>query len=154
MRFFCVKIKRRSTLALFLIVCLFSLICFDFLNNNTHKNHVITIDEQIAFLNDLGYKVNQKLYEKDIVIPYKFSEVFENYNNVQLAAGYNLKKYSGRKARLYCYSLFDDIGLNAGYVANIIIYENTIIGGDISSSSINGKMMPLMEKEHNENSKT
>ncbi|MBO5726224.1 MAG: DUF4830 domain-containing protein [Clostridia bacterium] len=105
-------------------------------------------------MKDLGYIVNQKLYEKDIIIPYKFSDVFNNYNDVQLAAGYNLKKYSGKTARLYCYSLFDNKGTDAGYVANIIIYENTIIGGDISSSSLNGKMMPLIKKEHNENSKT
>ncbi len=144
--FFCIKVKCKRTLAFFLIICLISIISFELLNCFSSEDKIIGDEECVDFLNELGYNANRLLYEKDIFIPEKFGEVFENYNRLQIISGYNLKKYSGKTAKLFCYKISDAQGLETEYNANIIVYENTIIGGDISSVSIDGKMMPLKKK--------
>lgn len=137
----------------FLFVILLSILCFDCLSSQI-TSKTLDNDELIDFFNSLGYSVEEQHSNKSIVIPSKFSSVFENYNKIQLAAGYDLKVYSGKKAELFSYRILDGNGQPTNYNANIIVYENTIIGGDISSVNFDGKMFPLIEKVKNENSKT
>ncbi len=155
MPFFCIKVKSKVTLAIFLLVTVFSVICFDFLNSVAVSHSAITNDDRIAFLKELGYNTsNNQPREKSIVIPTHFGDVFKNYNELQIMAGYNLEKYRGKQAKLFSYKILSNEGNATEYNANIIVYENIIIGGDISSVDIDGNMLPLWEKDKNENSTT
>lgn len=102
--------------------------------------------ERIAFIENLGYTVNhnQKEQSKQVEIPYIFSSTYEGYQQIQLKAGYDLKKYAGKKATLYTYNLIYES--RSDVYANLLVADNVIIGGDISAISVvDGFIKPLID---------
>ena len=62
--------------------------------------------KRVEFLKSFGLAVNETPTEvKNITIPENFSEVYKNYNNLQIESGFNLEKYKGKSAQVYTYSL-------------------------------------------------
>lgn len=111
-------------------------------NENLHSGEYR--EERIAFIENMGYKVNGNAPEdiKEIEIPNVFSDVYEQYQKIQLEAGFDLKKYSGRKATLYTYNL--NYSNRTDVYAHILVSDSVIIGGDISALSVSdGFMKPL-----------
>lgn len=107
-------------------------------------------DERILFINNLGYEVERDSFtSKNIIIPTEFSDVFKNYNKIQQKAGYDLSEYKGNEVELFSYK--SAVDARQKYNINLIVFENTVIGGDISSVAIDGKIYPLQSKESNEN---
>ena len=92
----------------------------------------------------MGYKVNREIPEeqKQIEIPYVFSDIYKQYNEIQQKAGYGLEKYAGSKAELYTYSLIYENRTDV--YAHLLVVDGKIIGGDISALSVtNGFINPL-----------
>ncbi len=101
--------------------------------------------ERIAFVENLGYLVNKNQTEvvKQVEIPYLFSDTYEQYQKVQLKAGYDLKKYAGSKATLYTYNLIYENRTDV--YANLLVADDVIIGGDISALAVDdGFIKPLI----------
>ena len=101
--------------------------------------------ERIAFIENLGYLVNKNQTEviKQVEIPNVFSATYEQYQQIQLQAGYDLKKYAGSKATLYTYNIvYKD---RTDVYANLLVANDVIIGGDISALSVSdGFIKPLI----------
>lgn len=106
---------------------------------------IIDNSSRINFIKNLGIIPNEDLIEeKELFIPEKFTDVWEIYNAVQRSAGYDLSLFSGKSAKLYKYEIPNfNKDLNA-YV-NLIVLDGKVIGGDISSTELNGFMLPLKE---------
>ena len=98
---------------------------------------------RVEYLSGLGYTVDETAISvKEIVIPEKFSDVYNEYNRLQQTAGFDLSRYRGNKAVVYTYRLSD----SEDTVINLIVSDNNIIGGDISSVRIDGEMKALERK--------
>ena len=134
----------------FFCVTLVCIITVDVISCAATNGAVSTNEERISFINNLGYEVERDSFtRKNIVIPNDFSDVFKNYNKIQQKAGYDLSKYKGNEVELFSYKSVVDT--RQKYNINLIIFENTVIGGDISSVAIDGEIYPLQSKESNEN---
>ena len=84
-----------------------------------------TDTNNIVFLKGYGWEVRTKAVEKeDIIIPKPFDRVYENYNDIQLKAGLDLRPYMGMKGVRYTYI--------------VICINNEPVGGDIMTVSIHG----------------
>lgn len=94
------------------------------------------------FLSDLGYEYNEIFTKRAFTVPNEFDMVYNNYNEMQKEAGYNLSPYRGKSCTMFTYELLNHPFGKAN--ANIIVYRGEIIGGDISSVSLDGFMTPLM----------
>lgn len=94
----------------------------------------------IVFLKGYGWEVRTKSVEKeDIIIPKPFDRVYENYNDIQLKAGLDLRPYMGMKGVRYTYIVENypkDVGEEVR--ANVICINNEPVGGDIMTVSIRG----------------
>lgn len=94
----------------------------------------------IVFLKGYGWEVRTKAVEKeDIIIPKPFDRVYENYNDIQLKAGLDLRPYMGMKGVRYTYIVENypkDVGEEVR--ANVICINNEPVGGDIMTVSIRG----------------
>ncbi len=92
---------------------------------------------------DMGYyDVSENPAEVvDVTIPMQFNAVYERYNNLLKEGGYDLTAYKGKKCKRYTYLIPSQ---NAR--ANILVYNGKIIGGDISSITIDGIMKPLEKR--------
>ena len=99
-----------------------------------------TDTNNIVFLKGYGWEVRTKSVEKeDIIIPKPFDRVYENYNDIQLKAGLDLRPYMGMKGERYTYIVENypkDVGEEVR--ANVICINNEPVGGDIMTVSIRG----------------
>lgn len=94
-----------------------------------------------SFLTSLGYEYDGVFTEKIFTIPNEFDMVYNNYNEIQKSAGYDLGKYKGKECVMYTCELYNHPFGRCR--ANIIVYEGEIIGGDISSVNLDGFMTGL-----------
>lgn len=98
---------------------------------------ICTNDDRVAFLEGFGYTVDETPSEiKEVSVPQKFDSVYEKYNDVQRAQGLNLKRYAGRSVTRYTYKI-TNYDCNGEVFANLLIYNNSIIAGDIYSTGEN-----------------
>ena len=115
------------------IIILTTLMFVLFASGETDTNNIV-------FLKGYGWEVRTKSVEKeDIIIPKPFDRVYENYNDIQLKAGLDLRPYMGMKGVRYTYIVENypkDVGEEVR--ANVICINNEPVGGDIMTVSIRG----------------
>ena len=100
---------------------------------------ILTNEDRVELIDSLGYTVlPESVEDKQIIIPNKFNDVYTEYNKLQQKGGFDLKNFSGLTANVYKYKV-DGKDL---YI-NIILCDGVLIGGDVSSSELNGEMLPL-----------
>ena len=80
---------------------------------------------------------------KEVLIPDEFDEVFERYNKIQKEAGMDLSPYHGKRVKCWTYRVLN-IPDQGEVMANLYVYKNKIIGGDISSARLDGFMHGLV----------
>ena len=112
----------------------------EFVNTSSSiGNKIVTNEDRVELISSLGYTVLPEIVEeKQIIIPNKFNDVYMKYNDLQQKSGFDLKNFSGLKANVYKYKI-DGKDL----FVNIILSDGVLIGGDVSSSELNGEMSPL-----------
>ena len=102
---------------------------------------VATVQEQISFLSELGYKVKEfPVYADEVNVPKEFDSAYTKYNELQKSQGLNLEKYTGKTVMRYTYELQD--AEEQTYVT-LLIYKNRIIGGDVTVMGENGSVCGL-----------
>ena len=127
-------------MAVFLLVFVLFLVLLEFVNTSSSiGNKIVTNEDRVELISSLGYTVLPEIVEeKQIIIPNKFNDVYMKYNDLQQKSGFDLKNFSGLKANVYKYKI-DGKDL----FVNIILSDGVLIGGDVSSSELNGEMSPL-----------
>ena len=84
----------------------------------------------------------------EVVLPDKPDMVYEEYNKIQKAAGFDLTPYYGKTVTRYTYKVHNHKNDTGGSVyANILVYGGKMIGGDIMSVSLSGFMHALSERK-------
>lgn len=109
--------------------------------NETEINYskIKTNEDRIAFLAQFGWKVDEDSVDQiEVVIPEKFDKVFTGYNEIQKRQGLDLSKYKGKTVMRYTYEITNYENENGKVYANVIVYRNKVIGGDICSADVGG----------------
>ena len=100
---------------------------------------VKTNDDRVAFLSQFGWTVKGEPVEStEVIIPAEFDKVFTGYNEIQRRQGLDLSKYKKKKVMRYTYEVTNYEGAEGTVYANIIVYRNRVIGGDICSADVTG----------------
>ena len=108
------------------------------------STNVSTNDDRVKFLADLGWEVTTSPTESSQVrIPQESSAVFDRYNALQKAQGYDLAAYAGKNVMRYVYRVENYPGATEPVYATLLIYKNQIIGGDITDTAANGIIQGL-----------
>lgn len=101
-------------------------------------------DARVQFLTDLGWEVAASPVESNQVkIPAQSSDLFERYNALQKAQGYDLSQYAGKKVMRYVYKINNYPGSTDPVYATLLVYKNQIIGGDVTDTAAKGKVQGL-----------
>lgn len=99
-----------------------------------------TNEDRITFLEQFGWKVNPEPIEiKDVTIPAEFNDVYIQYNNVQKEQGLDLEPYAGKCCKQWVYSV-KNYPQQPDMHATILVFENKVIGGDLSTAALDGFM--------------
>ena len=145
---------RASTLKFFAVVCV-SLVAIITLiafvpaygegsisasgNGEISYTGVKTNEDRIEFLSQFGWEVKpETVEERQITIPSEFDKIFTGYNEIQKRQGLDLSDYKKKKVVRYTYEVTNYNGAEGTVYANLIVYRNRVIGGDICSADVSG----------------
>lgn len=108
-------------------------------NAEYHYDKIKTNEDRIGFLEQFGWKVDSEPVEEvTMKIPREFDRVMTTYNELQKRQGLDLSKYRGREVTRYSYNVTNFPDYNGKVTANVIVYKNRVIGGDVCSSDAEG----------------
>lgn len=115
----------------------------------TNKTVLKTNEERIDYLASYGWTTeNEPIETAETVIPTEFDETYEKYNSLQKEQGYDLTAYKGKTATRYTYKItnYPNEKVKDARI-NMLVYENKLIGVDVSSTEIGGFMHGIDKSE-------
>ena len=96
-------------------------------------------DDRINFLKQFGWEAKAEAVESaEVKVPNEFDKVFTTYNEIQKRQGLDLSGYKGKKVMRYTYEITNYPDYKGTVYANLIVYRDRIIGGDICTADVNG----------------
>ena len=106
---------------------------------NVSYSGVYSNEDRISFISKFGWTVERDPVEEvEITIPAAFDASFSEYNEIQRAQGLDLEKYRGDTATKFTYGVTNYSGYDGAVYIHLIVFDNKIIGGDVSSADANG----------------
>lgn len=94
-----------------------------------------TDEERRAYLESMGWETDTEFETKELTIPENWNNVYNDYNEVQLNQGFDLSNYKGKKVTLYTYTITNYEDLSEGVVADMLVCDGNLIGGDVCNTS-------------------
>ena len=92
-----------------------------------------------SFISSFGWEIKPgEPITEEVTIPDEFDRVFVNYNEIQKRQGLDLSKYRRKTVTRYTYEITNFKNYDGTVFANVIVYRNRVIGGDICSASPDG----------------
>lgn len=94
---------------------------------------------RIAYLESFGWTVSpEPVSIEELLIPKEFDETYTEYLTLQEQQGFDLKRYRGKRVKRYCYEITNYPSGETGVQAGLLVYQGTIVGGDVLSSRLDG----------------
>ncbi len=135
--------KKRLTVLFSVFVCV-CIICYEFYIAGNKIPNAKTNAQRVAFVEQAGYTlVDKNPTSKTVTIPEVFYDVYKNYNALQKKSGYDLSYYKGCEVIIYTYKINPPQNYSGEFLINIIVYNDRVIGGDVSSSTFGEYMLPI-----------
>ena len=96
-------------------------------------------EDRVEFLRQFGWEVKDEPLETvEVVIPTEFDTVFAGYNEIQKAQGLDLGKYKKKTVTRFTYEVTNYPDYDGTVHANVIVYRNRVIGGDVCTADMDG----------------
>ncbi len=126
-----------------IFICIGFICCKIYAVDNLDENAKTNAD-RLLFIKEFGYTVlSSEPVTKAVIIPEVFYDVYKNYNALQKSSGYDLSLYKGCEVTIYTYQINSPQGYEGECAINLIVYNDRIIGGDVSSAALGGFMLPI-----------
>ena len=105
---------------------------------------VKSADDAATFLSQFGWIADAGSAETcEVTIPATFDKVFAGYNELQKSQGLDLSKYKKKTLTRYTFTVTNygantDSDYEGTVYANVLVYRNRVVGGDICSADVSG----------------
>ena len=98
-----------------------------------------TEEDRVGVLRQFGWEVKgEPVKVAEVTIPSEFDKVFSAYNEIQKEQGLDLKKFKNKEVTRYTFSVENYPNYEGTVYANVLVYRNRVIGGDICSADVTG----------------
>lgn len=95
--------------------------------------------DRVEYLRAYGWEVAEEpVATQELLIPEEMDESYDEYLALQKEQGFELEKYAGKRAKRYTYEITNYPTGEAGVQANLLIYKNTVIAGEVLSPQLDG----------------
>ena len=95
--------------------------------------------DRIDYLASYGWEVApDPLATQELIVPQELDESYDEYLALQGEQGFDLAKYAGKRVKRYTYEVTNYPTGETGVQANLLIYKNTVIGGEVLSPQLDG----------------
>ena len=96
-------------------------------------------EDRVAYLRSFGWEVAEEpLATQELLVPEEMDESYDEYLALQTEQGFDLSKYAGKRVKRYTYEITNYPSGETGVQANLLIYKNTVVGGEVLSPQLNG----------------
>lgn len=119
----------------------------------SYTHHVTTQAARLRCLSHYGWEADPSGEAvKNVTVPDPLDAVFQKYNRLQTPCGFDLERYCGKTVQCYTYPVLNfPNGGDVPIYVNLLLYEDTVIGGDCMSTAIDGFMLPLDRRLYHTN---
>lgn len=98
-----------------------------------------TNEDRVAYLEEYGWQVKQEpLATQELIVPKEFDESYTDYLALQSEQGFDLTKYAGKRLKRYTYEITNYPTGEAGVQVNLLVYKNTVVGGEVLCAQLDG----------------
>ena len=105
----------------------------------TAETKCATAAEGAAWLREQGWEVDpEPTGQLEVVVPQKFDQIYESYNDIQKAQGFDISRYKGERVMKYTYLVKNYPQEPEGVAANLLVHEGRLIGADLCSLQLGG----------------
>ena len=100
--------------------------------------------DRVDYLKEWGWQVSPEATGvEELQLPEEFGPEYEQYLALQSDQGFDLTKYTGKRVRRYTYDVLNHPTGETGVVAHLLVYKNTVIGGEVMGSTfLHGLAVP------------
>ncbi len=106
-----------------------------------------TNEQRITYISSYGWDAGLTHTDvKEVRIPVRFDEAYEQYNALQKEQGFDLRKYRACSVKEYTYALKGAEGSSVPIYAHLLVLDGEIIGADISSAEADGFVTVLAKQ--------
>lgn len=91
---------------------------------------VISAEERAALLAELGYTVTDETV-REVRVPEESDTALDEYEALQAASGLGLKKYGGKRVKLYTYTVS---GSEPPVTVHLYVYRDRVVAGDVTAA--------------------
>lgn len=110
--------------------------------------YAATDEDAAAFLRGYGWEAEVPAVESvTFNLPKRFDAVYRQYNRLQNDIGLELAPYAGKRVLRRTYALKDRTPSGEALYANLLLYKNRVIAGDVMSVGLDGMMDSLAGKK-------
>lgn len=96
-------------------------------------------EDRITYLHGWGWQVEEEaVTAEELLIPEVMDEGYDQYLALQKEQGFDLSKYAGKRIKRYTYHITNYPGGIGDVVVNLLIYRDTVIGGEVLSPQLDG----------------
>ena len=114
--------------------------------NGINFSGIKTEDDRVAFISNFGITVKPGAVEvSEFAVPKDFDRIIAGYNEIQKMQGLDLERYKNKKVTRYTYEAENVAGHEGTVFVNLIVFRNTVIACDVSSTSPDGFVEPLIK---------
>lgn len=100
---------------------------------------VKTAEDRVDYLIAWGWEVApEPVSTEELLIPQAFDESYADYLTLQREQGFDLEKYAGKRVKRYTYAISNYPTGEQGIVLNLLLYKNTVVGGEVISPTLDG----------------
>ena len=93
----------------------------------------------MAYLESYGWTVSpEAIAVEELLIPEEFDETYADYLALQAGQGFDLTKYQGKRVKRYTYEITNYPSGEQGVQAGLLVFKNTVVGGEVLSSQVDG----------------
>lgn len=107
-------------------------------------------DDRVSYLQALGWEVSaEPILTEELLVPTEFDATYSDYLTLQTDQGFDLTRYCGKRIKRYTYEITNYPTGESGVQISLLVYKNTVIGGEVLSPStggfLHGLAMPSSE---------
>ena len=93
------------------------------------------------FLSQFGWEIDaDPVSVKEIIVPVKFDDTFRQYSELQAQQGFDMNSLAGKRVKLWSYRITNYPDVSGVVLANLMVMDGKVVGGDISSTAYDGFM--------------
>jgi len=94
--------------------------------------------ERREFLRQFGWQTeSEPVSVREVTLPVQMDERLSEYNAIQIRQGFDLSSLCGKRVKLWTYNV-TNYPAGGKVVANLIVKDGVVVGGDISSVRTGG----------------